>query len=293
MATEHEIIKTPKALLAWVYLLSENQVYHVYDHWHLSLEITMGLKGSYRYRINNRLFTVKPGDILLINSGNVHACETSEPQRSDALSIIFPHEFLKKACENIDFLTFSLDRGTKETYRELKEAMDEMYAIFVRREEIPNYQLMLNSIVYRIIFLLINYFSDSSYPHCNVLSQRNLQQCERIIRFIDKQYQEPITLELLAQHMGISREHLSRIFKSNMGTTFKHYLTSIRMYYAYIELITTDMPIIDIALEQGFPDARAFIKSFKELYGITPLQYRKNHEHVSNLDHKKFVIGLY
>ena len=293
MQTTHEIIKTPKALLAWVYRHSENQIVHVCEHWHLSLEITLVLKGAYLYKIQNQTILARTGSLLLINPGAVHACDIASDELCDAISIIFPHEFLLKACETIDCLSFSLEKRTQtKEYQLLLDAMGELTEQFMHKEETPNYQLMLNSLVYKIIFLLINNFSDSIHPSRALLSQKYMKQCEKIMQYIDDNYKEPISLETTAHHLGITREHLARLVRTNMGTTFKKYLFSIRLYHAYLALTTTDLSILDIALEQGFPDNRSFIKCFREVYGVTPSMYRKSHEHL-DINHSKNILSLY
>lgn len=289
----HEIIKTPKSLLAWVYLHSENGIYRVYDHWHLSLEITLFLNGIYHYKIGNKKITTHPGDILVINPGTVHSCHTDSGDDGEAVNIIFPYEFLQNNCKDYNTLRFCLDSiGHPKEYAELASILREMYTIVKQRKDIPHHHLLLNSCIYRVIFLLVNYFSKSTLPSHSVESQRHALKCERIVTYLDENYSEPITLEAVAEHFGLSREHFARMFKNMMGTTFKKYLTSLRMYYAYEQLTTTDLNIIDIAMDQGFPDSKAFINCFKELYGMTPLKYRKAHEYV-DINHKKTVVTLY
>ena len=61
-----------------------------------------------------------------------------------------------------------------------------------------------------------------------------------------------------------------------MDITFKEYLTSVRLYNANKELMNTDYSVLQIALDNGFPDARSFINKFKEVYNETPNKYRKN-----------------
>ena len=59
----------------------------------------------------------------------------------------------------------------------------------------------------------------------------------------------------LSRDYGISKEHLSRTFKECMGTTFKKYLTSIRMHHAYQDLTESDYSILQIALTMVSPTA--------------------------------------
>lgn len=97
---------------------------------------------------------------------------------------------------------------------------------------------------------------------------------------------KPLSLEMLADVFSLSKEHLSRTFKTYMDTTFKKYLTSIRVHHAYQDLMDTDLSILQIALDNGFSDARAFSSAFYSYYGETPLKYRKNSKE-SDMSHQK------
>ena len=79
---------------------------------------------------------------------------------------------------------------------------------------------------------------------------------------------------------------LSMKSPARMDTTFKKYLTSIRVHHAYQDLMNTDLSILQIALDNGFSDARAFSSAFYSYYGETPLKYRKNSKE-SDRSHQK------
>lgn len=79
----------------------------------------------------------------------------------------------------------------------------------------------------------------------------------------------------IAQLHNISCEHLSRIFKKNLGLTFKEYLYSIRLTHACRLLLHTNKSTLEIALEAGFPDLRSFGRQFDRVYHMTPKEYRK------------------
>ena len=120
-----------------------------------------------------------------------------------------------------------------------------------------------------------------------IKTQKYMERCQDIIAYIDTHYRETISLDTLSRDYGISKEHLSRTFKECMGTTFKKYLTSIRMHHAYQDLTESDYSILQIALDNGFSDSRSFTRAFQHYYGQPPLKYRKslagpNMSHVKN-----------
>ena len=60
-----------------------------------------------------------------------------------------------------------------------------------------------------------------------------------------------------------------------MGVSYIKYLNSLRFESAYKEIVNTDLSITHIAIENGFPDTKAFNKIFKKVYGVNPGEYRK------------------
>ncbi len=105
-------------------------------------------------------------------------------------------------------------------------------------------------------------------------SEKYKERCKSLTDYIDEHYSEDISLESLSEEFHISRDHLSRIFRTCMGTTFKKHLTRTRMYHAYKLLIHTDLTLLEISMKCGFADSRSFISSFKQVYHTTPSKYR-------------------
>jgi AraC-like DNA-binding protein/ligand-binding sensor protein len=93
--------------------------------------------------------------------------------------------------------------------------------------------------------------------------------------FIYTHFHEEITLDSLAQHIGLSESHLSRIFHKTVGVGFPHYLNLIRLGEAKKLLSITDLPITEIAFKVGFNNLPNFNRVFKAFEKCSPRQYRK------------------
>ncbi len=93
--------------------------------------------------------------------------------------------------------------------------------------------------------------------------------------YIDKHYDENLTLEVLAKEIHMNSYYFSSFFKKNAGENFKDYLSRIRIQHAVSLLVSTDMKAYEIALKVGFRDARGFSESFQRIYHETPAAYRK------------------
>lgn len=98
-------------------------------------------------------------------------------------------------------------------------------------------------------------------------------------KYMRHNYASDITLDFLADFANVSKYHLAREFKKYMGTTPIQYLISMRILNAKFMLIHTPLPISVIAEESGFSDINNFNRLFMKNVGMTPRQYRKQHEH--------------
>lgn len=90
-------------------------------------------------------------------------------------------------------------------------------------------------------------------------------------------YRDPdLTLEELAERLGVSAPQLSELLNSHVGTTFRAYLNGLRIERAKGALLEDGAStILDIAFESGFNSKSAFNAAFRNATGLTPSEYRK------------------
>lgn len=107
-----------------------------------------------------------------------------------------------------------------------------------------------------------------------------MQQEERTIngltRYMQEHLSEEITLSVLAEEFHLNAQYISQLFKNEIGVVFFAYLTNIRLEKAKKLLLSTALPIADVAEQSGYGDYRVFTKVFKKAEGITPSQYRRD-----------------
>jgi two component transcriptional regulator, AraC family len=95
--------------------------------------------------------------------------------------------------------------------------------------------------------------------------------------YIKLNYKEPLTLEEVAERVGLSPIYFSTLFKKIESLNYIDYLTQVRMDAAKDLLRTTKSNIVNIAEEVGYTDEKYFRKLFKKYNGIKPTEYRKLH----------------
>lgn len=96
-----------------------------------------------------------------------------------------------------------------------------------------------------------------------------------IIRYIDDNYQSPLTLSSLSDALFLSPQYLSKFFKKYLHKNFKDYLLEKRLFHAHRDICYTSESITEIAIRHGFSDITAFSKAFRCYYQSTPSKYRK------------------
>ena len=98
------------------------------------------------------------------------------------------------------------------------------------------------------------------------------------LQYIITHYAEPIKVKELASMCHISETHFRRIFSSYMNMSPLEYINQVRIRMACEHLKRTDEPIAEIAVKCGFSTNSTFNRNFKQLLGVTPMEWRKRPE---------------
>jgi len=92
--------------------------------------------------------------------------------------------------------------------------------------------------------------------------------------YLAENYTRDLSLESVATYLGYAPTYLSHCISSLSGLNFRKLLNSLRVDHAKNLLVSTDLRLIDVALESGFSGERSFFRAFSELVGTTPAAYR-------------------
>lgn len=98
------------------------------------------------------------------------------------------------------------------------------------------------------------------------------------IDYIKWNHARGINVTDVADYIGISRTYLNHEFQKEMGISSQNFLIDFRLHRSANLLISTNLPVTDIAAEVGYNDALAFSKAFKKKFGSSPKNYRANKE---------------
>lgn len=102
---------------------------------------------------------------------------------------------------------------------------------------------------------------------------------DQILEYIDDNYNDhTLCLQSIAEHFHYSVSYISRLFKEDTGYTLINYLDNIRMQHSKQLLRETDYSLTQILEQVGYNDKNNFVRKFRQLEDITPMQYRNNYQ---------------
>lgn len=239
-------------------------------HIHSYIEYVHVIVGQVGMQIGGENYVLEPGDIALIFPNVPHKYQT--------LSTVGNTQFyiMNSSVEILPMHKMDLLGKypripvvhPSPLHEDVSYAEKRLFELTAKPE---NTQMIssLTSLILCHIFpmLLLNDF-ESTPP---------LDLTSRIIAYIGNNFQEDITLPLLARKFGVGKYTLSRIFSNVLGISLPAYLNSLRMDYATYLLLRTDMDIINVAMESGYHNQQTFNRIFKSSKNCTPKEFRQLH----------------
>ncbi|MCM3034047.1 AraC family transcriptional regulator [Niallia sp. MER 6] len=281
MEYSYELIKPHKKLpLKMIFHTSDNQIF-IPRHWDESVEISYVLSGKIdKIYIDGREYESGAGDIVVINSNAIHSFSVNRGKNRKAVTLFIAHEFLKTVYPDIDQVEFdctSMGQGknqNKREFAELRKILNCIINAYTESENNPLACIKVTSLTYELTYHLLKHFKIPKKNSSKIQTQKYIERLTFITSFIKENYQQNLFLEVLSNQFNLSQEYLSRFFMKHTGITLLNYINAIRLEKSLPELMNTNHPIIKIALNHGFPNEKSYNRVFKNVYRLSPSQYR-------------------
>lgn len=273
--TMHEKVITTDSLPARSFSYSSADQL-ITNHWHNSLEVLYIASGKMDTGINNAIYHLKRGDLIIINSGDIHFTRCRDYAKIYVLQV--PYPLLNTHIPNYDYVRFQDSDGSvvfsnPAKVDELSRLMIQMYEITL--EQKPGYTLLFSSKLYQFLFILFQRYHTDISSRTKQKSDRNLIRLEQVMNYVKSHYTQPISLEDAAQILSLNPEYFCRYFKQYMGMTFLEYVNSIRLYHIHQDLLNTNYSVSELMDRHGFTNYKLFSKMFRNTYGCPPGMFRK------------------
>lgn len=255
--------------------------FHCIDwHWHSEVEFVFIEKGTAEFLVGSGRYLLTEGTGIFINSQVIHRFEASE-------SVIIP---------NIVFSPSLLSAEDSLIYRKyIQPLLDSSVECLIFSPEVPWQKEVLKNLLLvfdvqdtesigeiKTVELLLKIW-ETVYENANIsesipatkATAHTQAQLQIMMQYIHKNYSEHITLADIAQTVSVSKSSALNIFNKYLRISPVSYLINYRLKRAAKLLASTDSSIYSIASNTGFENVGYFCRSFKELFGVTPSEYRK------------------
>ncbi|MBY9079145.1 helix-turn-helix transcriptional regulator [Paenibacillus sp. HN-1] len=265
------IIREPKLLYAGQ--VSSSAGWHFPGHKHDDLhEILYIREGSGYFTIGDRTYAVRKGDIVVYNRGVLHE-ERSLPD--------FPFGTYCCGFSNIEIEGLPLDRilpddaspvinGGKYA-TEMEALMSVLFEESSMEEE--GYQTICRGLLVSILTLIQRIAENGRLQEERAGDALALS----IKEYLDRNFANSISLQMIAEHFHVDRYYLSHVFKKQYNDSPINYLINRRMGEAKRLLASTEMKVWEIAKLVGYENANYFSMLFAKFMGETPSYFKRNH----------------
>jgi len=257
-------------------------------HYHPDIELLLITKGEGRRFVGDHIENFYPGDLCLIGSNLPHVWkndpsyyQNNPDKKAECLVIHFRKEQFGATfwhlpeMQRVAHLLESAQRGIRLSGKIRDEIELKTKSGFAKshEERLTLVLEILHSISKskELLFLASTGFS-------NEVQSGDGQRFQSVIEYITLNYQHPILLEEVAEHIHLSPTAFCRYFKNRTGKSFLQYLNHYRISLARKLLIEGQLKIQEIAFECGFGSLSHFNKHFKKLTGTAPKVYRSEHQ---------------
>lgn len=257
------------------YLYDDFRMFHLKDqkkkfeyHYHEFYKILICISGNVTYSIEGRSYKLKPYDIVLVREFDIHKPQVEEGEdyeriifyiskeyldrhRGEDYNLAYP--FLLAKQEGSDVLRFPAMTNTK-----LMEVIDRIE----RNASGHDYanKLYANVLFMEFMILLCRACEETKgcFDHSNIYNQKMIA----ILRYINENLSEELSIDALAEHFYVSRYHMMRQFKEETGYTIHQYITEKRVLDAR-NRINAGTPATKACFESGFKDYSTFLRAYK------------------------------
>lgn len=255
--------------------IDSNQTeYLIKTHFHDNIEIIMASQGEIICNVEGTSISLATGQCILINQSVIHHIDIASETATFTYIQFNISDFLRNTntlyIYNNDTVKYYIDKNQQELSALFNDIFDE----YSKQDE--NYEIYIHSCILKLIV----YMSRLGIINVRKLSGKNTDDIVyNTIKYLHKNYNQPLTLDKISEEFNISKYHLSHIFKNITGSTIMEFLTSIRFSHIEALLLKTNKSVSSIAYECGFPSIQHFNKVFKKTKGLSPTQYRRySHE---------------
>ncbi len=250
-------------------------------HFHDDMEVVYVLEGSVILRNGYYTYTLKQGDIFILNDREMHSF-TNTGEKNMVMMLQLDLAYFSKYYDNLknNFFVTDMEDDSDESLEILRSILARIMMEILQKGYGFEHKVIEST--HNLIACLMSdfqYFVMEDGKFVNEAKNKGNKilagRLNRITDYMYDNYSRKLTLNEIANREHLSIYYLSHVIKEATGLSFQDLLSFIRVEESEKLLLGTNKKIGAIAEETGFSAVRYYIKHFQTWYGMHPLEYRK------------------
>ena len=259
-------------------MLYDNDDYEEYPvHWHNAVEIIIPLHNGFSVTSGGVEYNLNEKEIIIIPPGELHQMPAREGRRiifqcdNSVLSEVSTLEAITPVFASAIHITPELD---KDLYVIARKGILDIYTEYYSREPMADVKIYINLI--RMLTAVREFqIRQVNEAAMNSISTDDSRKFSYVMKYINQNYTEEISLEKLASIAGYNKYHFSRIFKEYNNMSYIQYINNKRIKAAERLLVDPELSITEVAMRSGFASLTTFNRAFRKAKNCTPSEFKK------------------
>lgn len=247
-------------------------------HIHDCYEIYYSISGGKQFLIDNKFYSIAPGDVFVINQYESHYLTQIDKMVHERIVISVHPDYIRQLSNGrTDLSECFLLRNPGFSHKiSLTKEQQQRFLFFINK--ITDAEEYAHEIIEEATFLELLVLLNKAYRHpdgeneSESLPSTYNRQVDEILTYINRNIMKAIRIEDLAGQFFLSESYICRIFKAATGTTINKYVTARRISIAKA-LLNDGTSVQDTFEQSGFADYSSFFKAFTKAVGISPKKY--------------------
>lgn len=246
-------------------------------HFHEDVELLSVKSGRMAYSVNGKIIELNAGDTIFVNANQIHYSLALEDEMARyVISVINPSILKTSVAMEMQAVMPILSNPNLpyiKFWREYENSKA-IYEIMLTLPDVRQDAFQVTKRFFSIWEIIMRQGQSYGFIGNDIDVDIHMQSFKKMMYFIQKEYQNKVTLEMIAASGGVSKSLCNKLFKKYVDVSPINYLLELRIKKVTEYLRTTSYSLTEIAELCGFNGASYMAEMFKKLVGKSPLNYR-------------------
>lgn len=272
------------------YLRGDFEFFHLKDrkntefefHYHDFSKIIIFVSGQVTYLIEGKAYKLKPWDIILVSSKEIHKPLIDSSVPYERIVIWVNPDFLDKHSSEDCVLSSCFEVASQNNYsllrldpadsKNFRQILSQLEAAC--KSDDFGARILKNSLFMQFIVFVNRSFLGLKKENIakDIESDDRINQ---VLEYINRNLKSELSIEVISSFFFISKYYLMHKFKEQTGYSIHNYILQKRLIEAKY-LLKKGLSASEICIECGFGDYSSFVRAFKKMFGMSPRNYYKS-----------------